>query len=63
MIGKTILNRYGIEAKLGQGGMGIVYRAHDSLLDRVVAIKFLNTEGVDTSGKVRFLQEARAAAR
>jgi predicted ATPase/predicted Ser/Thr protein kinase len=62
MIGTTLLNRYEIESELGKGGMGIVYKAHDTLLHRAVAIKFLNTEGVGTEGKIRLLQEARAAA-
>jgi len=62
MINEILLNRYKIESELGKGGMGIVYRAHDNLLNRAIAIKFLNTEGVGTEGKTRLLQEARAVA-
>ena len=62
MIGKTLLDRYHIEAQLGQGGMGIVYKAHDALLNRSVAIKFLNTSGVSGEARSRLIQEARAIA-
>ena len=62
MIGQT-LDRYTIEAKLGEGGMGVVYRARDSHLNRVVAIKVLPADKVsDSERRQRFVQEARAAS-
>ena len=62
MIGR-ILDRYRVEAKLGQGGMGVVYKARDTQLDRVVAIKVLPPEMVASAErKQRFVQEARAAS-
>src|SRR5262245_30872619 len=48
---------------LGGGGMGEVYLAHDRLLDRTVAIKFIASAGPDDQARERFLIEARAAAR
>jgi non-specific serine/threonine protein kinase len=62
MIGTILLDRYKIDSELGKGGMGVVYKAHDTLLHRAVAIKFLNTVGVGTEGKSRLIQEARAVA-
>ncbi len=62
MIGKT-LHHYRIESKLGQGGMGVVYKARDEHLDRPVAIKVLTPEAVaDPERKRRFVQEAKAAS-
>ncbi|HEX2571828.1 MAG TPA: protein kinase [Polyangia bacterium] len=54
-------DRYEIQSMLGQGGMGVVYRARDRVLDRTVAIKFLH--GGDPELKMRFIHEARAQAR
>lgn len=54
---------YQITGKLGEGGMGVVYRAHDSRLDRPVAVKMILGSGDDESGRKRFLREAQSAAR
>jgi dienelactone hydrolase len=57
------LGRFEILDKLGEGGMGVLYRARDPVLGRVVAIKLLRPEAVaDASRTRRFVQEARAAS-
>jgi len=62
MIGKR-LKQYEVEAALGQGGMGVVYRARDTRLNRPVALKVLASEMTgDSERQQRFLREARAAA-
>ncbi len=62
MTGLTI-SHYQILEKLGEGGMGVVYKARDSHLDRFVAIKVLPPERVaDPERKLRFVQEAKAAS-
>jgi eukaryotic-like serine/threonine-protein kinase len=59
----TKLGPYDIQSLLGSGGMGEVYRARDSRLDRVVAIKVLPTSySADAERLQRFVQEARSAA-
>lgn len=54
---------YRIVRSLGAGSMGVVFLAHDTLLDRPVAIKFVSALEVDTATRERFLTEARAVAR
>ena len=62
MIGRT-LDHYRIESTLGQGGMGVVYKARDIHLNRTVAVKVLPPEKVaDPDRRDRFVREARAAS-
>jgi serine/threonine-protein kinase len=61
--GEVIARRYQLEALLGEGGMGAVWRAHDLNLGSTVAVKLLSSEYAgDAPARARFEREARAAA-
>jgi serine/threonine protein kinase len=64
MIGKVVAGRYRLEARLGEGGMGVVYRARHVLIERVVALKLIRPDlRGETHLRAWMLREARAANR
>jgi serine/threonine-protein kinase len=64
LLGRTIANKFVIESLLGSGAMGAVYRARQTALDKVVAIKVLHGEHADDPQfAARFQREAKAASR
>ncbi|MFZ0063879.1 MAG: BREX system ATP-binding domain-containing protein [Pyrinomonadaceae bacterium] len=62
MIGQRLSNRYEIRGELGRGGMGVVYRAHDPLLNREVAIKLIPPTLLSPEMEERFQREAQLVA-
>jgi serine/threonine protein kinase len=63
LVAGTKLGRYEIRSKIGEGGMGEVYLAQDTKLDRKVALKVLPADvAADRNRMSRFVQEAKAAA-
>lgn len=67
LAGHTLCDRYRVEQVIGRGGMGVVYRATDTRLDRPVAVKVITTATAEVAARARlrarFHREARAAAR
>ncbi|HEU4731088.1 MAG TPA: protein kinase [Kofleriaceae bacterium] len=63
-VGKVIDGRYEIQARIGEGGMGVVYKARQTSIDRVIAIKMLNAQmASDPTWVQRFYNEAKACSR
>src|SRR5258705_12285008 len=60
--GVRLANRYDLHEPLGAGAFGTVYRAHDRVLDRDVAVKLITAPGFDAEARERMVREARAAA-
>jgi serine/threonine protein kinase len=64
LVGTTLDGRYQIESKLGEGGMGVVFLARHTVIEKAVAVKVLKREVArDNSTVKRFVQEAKAASR
>ena len=55
----VVANRYRLDRRIGDGGMGVVFEAHDDSLDRSVAVKLIRPEHVARGQAARFLREAK----
>jgi ABC-type transport system substrate-binding protein len=62
LIGTRLADRYEVVGELGRGGMGVVYRAKDPVLNREVAIKLIPPGNLTTNAEERFLREAQIVA-
>lgn len=63
LVGSTLVEKYEILSRIGSGGMSIIYKARDRVLDRMVAVKVLQSQLVDDETSLkRFKQEAQAAS-
>ncbi len=63
-VGKVIDGRYEIQARVGEGGMGVVYKSRQISIDRVIALKMLNAQmAADPQWVQRFYNEAKACSR
>lgn len=60
---ENYFGRYELQAKIGSGGMGNVYKIYDPVLDRILALKILNLSLNTEEGRNRFMREARATAK
>src|SRR2546430_2447209 len=63
MIGNKLANRYEILREIGRGGMGVVYLAHDPILEREVAVKLVTPDVISPESAERFKREARVVAK
>jgi serine/threonine protein kinase/tetratricopeptide (TPR) repeat protein len=63
IVQSLVKNRYQLLEELGKGGMGVVFRAYDSLLERNVAVKILSSPDLGSDSRIRLLHEAQAAAK